>query len=560
MSESQKEWEIIYEGRDFLIGYLPKEGLVRINRFSTIITEGDSSSNFGIHPLSSNISSIVNGIHENVYTSNNPDLDSPPFYSLSKEASEVLVNSKNKEDVISKFQKIVLKNAPEDEFLILSPDSIINWLSQKSSRKISFDVSDRFSSVLKSKDDILQLSIKELPLNTVGWKKKIPLKTKGDNPKVLFSEPFKTRRIVVSPTNEIKKPLLDDSNKIDDKAKSEFLKSHVQEQTIEEIAPKRRKSNFWRWVFIILGLIFLILLLRNCNNSGHPEYYFDRGVRKYESKEYDKAIGDFDKSIDTDPNYFNAYWYRSLAHFDQNNYQDALFDIEKAISLDNNNWEFYHLRGRIKMSMANSKYSRKYKEALDDFSKSLSLNDGEENAKSYYYRGRTHELLEDSMECPDYYLACEYSFEDACSIVDKFCYPETGFMPYNEFFGPGVKMGEKKFEVDNSNGTVDVVVALINNRTGRRIRAQFIRAGQELIMDGIPVGSYKLQIYEGNYWSNSLILKDGISKGGFLANAEFKEVEFVWDFDRETDSRGVILNSSEGDLNSRNINDAEFFN
>ena len=557
-NDSLAHWEVIFEGRDFVIGFIPKEKAIRINRFLTNIEKKEIVSSFEIHPFSSKISSVVDGVDEHVYTQNNNNLKSPPFYAVDKEASKVVVSSTRSEKVLSKFQKIVLKNAPEDEFLTITPSSIIEWLDGNQNRKISLDVQNKFESSLRFNQKLLELTIKELPKNSVGWKKRIPDSNDKINPEVIFSEPFKTKRVLSVP---IEKKISENKEDITStKIKNEFLRSNIQDETPQKITSARRGYKFWRWVLIILGLIVLLLLLRNCNYSRNPDHYFTKGVNNYESKDYDNAKDNFDKAIEEDSNYYEAYWYRSLVQFDQNNFQDALYDIDKAISIDNNNWELYHLRGRIKMNIANSRFSRKYQEALDDFNLSLSLNNSEENAKSYYYRGRTHELLEDGQECPDYYKACEYSFEDACNVVDEICYPETGYMPYNRFFGPGVQYGSKKFEVDNRAGSFDAVVSLINAKTGKRIRAQFVRAGQELVMNGVPEGSYKIQMYQGNYWSNSMVLQDGISKGGFLENGSFKEVEFVWVFARDTDARGVILNSSSGDLKSRKIDDSEFFN
>lgn len=557
ISDSSKaHWEVILEGRDFVVGYIPKEKSIRINRFLTNIEGEEKSSSFEIHPLSSKISSVVEGIDEHVYTQNNNNLESPPFFAVDEVASEVIVSSVSNEKVLSKFQKIVLKNAPEDEFLTITPSSVIDWLGSNQNRQISLDVPSKFASTLRYNQKNLELSLRELPKNSKGWDKRIS----NDRiiPKVIFSEPFKTKRVLSVPIE--RKISTSNQETAKSKIRNEFLRSNIQDEIPEKVTSVDRGSNFWRWVLIILGIIALFLLLRNCNYSNNPEHYFSKGVTHYESKEYKNAKENFDKVVDEDPNYYEAFWYRSLVQFEQNDFQNALYDVDKAISIDNNNWELYHLRGRIKMNMANSKFSRKYKEALDDFNMSLSLNESTENAKSFYYRGRTHELLEDGQECPDYYKACEYSFEDACTVVDEICYPETGFMPYNRFFGPGVQYGSKKFEIDNRAGSLDAVVSLINIRTGKRIRAQFVRAGQELVISGVPEGSYKIQMYEGNYWSNSMVLPDGISKGGFLENGNFKEVDYTWIFGKETDKRGIILNSSSGDLNSREIDDSEFFN
>jgi len=303
----------------------------------------------------------------------------------------------------------------------------------------------------------------------------------------------------------------------------------------------------------------LFLLLRNCANSDDPDFYFNRGLEESLANNYSDASDDYSRTIEIDPNYIDAYKERARISIDENKPQEALFDLDNAISKDQTDWELFHLRGLAKMELSNSKYSSRNKEAIADFTKSIELNASIENAKSFYYRGKVFEYVGDDKACIDYYQACDYGFKDSCSIVDQICYPSTGFMPYDRFFGPGIRSGNKSFEVDNSNGETDVVASLVRISNNQRVRAQFVRAGAILVMEGIPTGQYKLQMYKGNNWSRTLLLKDGISKGGFLINPSFVEVENIWVFNRDKQELGVILNSPSGDLSSRTINENEFF-
>lgn len=64
--------------------------------------------------------------------------------------------------------------------------------------------------------------------------------------------------------------------------------------------------------------------------------YFNSGKRYVELKEYEKAIMDYTKVIELDPNYTSAYHNRSVVYENLNEYEKAILDYTKAIALDTN--------------------------------------------------------------------------------------------------------------------------------------------------------------------------------------------------------------------------------
>lgn len=145
-----------------------------------------------------------------------------------------------------------------------------------------------------------------------------------------------------------------------------------------------------------------------------PKLYELRGNAWNKKKDYDKAIADFDKAIEINPdnavlyvlkgntfyykenyksaiedyseaiilktNFTDAYYNRGLAHFAKKDYVKAIADYTKAIKLKSDYKDtYYNDRGNAK------KAQQEYKEAIDDYTKAIDFNTDFENA--YYNRG-----------------------------------------------------------------------------------------------------------------------------------------------------------------------------
>jgi len=72
-----------------------------------------------------------------------------------------------------------------------------------------------------------------------------------------------------------------------------------------------------------------------------PKYkyaHFNLGYLNYNNnKDYDKAVKNFTKAIDSDPNYINAYYWRALCYENQSNKKAAADDYQKVLNLDPDN-------------------------------------------------------------------------------------------------------------------------------------------------------------------------------------------------------------------------------
>ena len=94
---------------------------------------------------------------------------------------------------------------------------------------------------------------------------------------------------------------------------------------------------------------------------------FNSGFAYLNKKEYDKAISDFTKAIEIDPNYTFAYTNRGLAYASLKDPTKAISDFTKAIEIDPNFAEVYYCRGNAYFDQGN------FSQAISDFTKVIEI-------------------------------------------------------------------------------------------------------------------------------------------------------------------------------------------
>jgi len=125
---------------------------------------------------------------------------------------------------------------------------------------------------------------------------------------------------------------------------------------------------------------------------------------------HDKAIEDYSKSIDMNPNNAEAYGNRGLAYYNKGQYDRAIEDYNKAIALNPNLAWNYNNRGLI--------YGIKgqYDRAIEDFNKAIAINPND--ADAYRNRGRAYYdkgFMEKAMA--DFQKACDLGEEVGCKAI-----------------------------------------------------------------------------------------------------------------------------------------------
>jgi tetratricopeptide (TPR) repeat protein len=112
------------------------------------------------------------------------------------------------------------------------------------------------------------------------------------------------------------------------------------------------------------------------------EVYFAAGVKKYNKKDYQGALADFNRTIELAPNVSQPYNNRGLLRAEViKDYRGALADYNRAIQIDPNFANAYNNRGILQSTRFQDN-----QKALNDFNRAIQLNIDYANA--YGNRGQ----------------------------------------------------------------------------------------------------------------------------------------------------------------------------
>ena len=110
------------------------------------------------------------------------------------------------------------------------------------------------------------------------------------------------------------------------------------------------------------------------------EKYFKEGGQHYEDGDYDGAISDYTKVIQSDPNYVLAWCGRGLVWRKKGDFEKAIADMNKAIHIKPDTSIFWFFRGIVWKDKAD------YDKAINDFNEAIRLNSNE--PRFFTERGR----------------------------------------------------------------------------------------------------------------------------------------------------------------------------
>jgi tetratricopeptide (TPR) repeat protein len=91
------------------------------------------------------------------------------------------------------------------------------------------------------------------------------------------------------------------------------------------------------------------------------------GVCYYNKKNIDEAINNYDKAIELNPNFTEAYFNKGICLSNQQKKEEAIEVFNKAIEIANNDAELYLNRGYCYFSLKN------FRKAIKDFNKAIEL-------------------------------------------------------------------------------------------------------------------------------------------------------------------------------------------
>ncbi len=147
--------------------------------------------------------------------------------------------------------------------------------------------------------------------------------------------------------------------------------------------------------------------------------YINSSVDKIESGDYQSAIDTITNAIAIDPNQnlYKCFNTRGAAKAHLGDYSGALTDYNKAIEINSSYVDAYYNRGVLRENI------KDYSGALADYTKAIEINPS--YADAYYSRGlvkansKEHGDLKDA--CEDWKKAAELGDEGAAELLKKHC-------------------------------------------------------------------------------------------------------------------------------------------
>jgi Tfp pilus assembly protein PilF len=140
----------------------------------------------------------------------------------------------------------------------------------------------------------------------------------------------------------------------------------------------------------------LVLALAGCATTGTTtdktkmaEGYYGRGLSYLQSKDYEKALVEFQRSMNTDPKYKMSYYATGMVYDLMGKYSDAEKYYKESIDIDAEFSDAHNALGTIYMKQ------KKWKEAIKSFQRALSNKMYSTPNISYVNMGDVYMTLED---------------------------------------------------------------------------------------------------------------------------------------------------------------------
>lgn len=138
--------------------------------------------------------------------------------------------------------------------------------------------------------------------------------------------------------------------------------------------------------FLTIVSVFVMMGCGNQNADSH----FKNANAKFQLKNYPGAIEDLNYAIKSDKSNIKAYYLRAICFTKMDDPDNALKDFNKVLELDPNYKEAYLNRAfYVKVQ------KEQYKEAIDDYNSFIGLNTNGDNSYALNNRGYAYYMLQD---------------------------------------------------------------------------------------------------------------------------------------------------------------------
>ena len=191
------------------------------------------------------------------------------------------------------------------------------------------------------------------------------------------------------------------------------------------------------------------------NTPGTAEDLVQKGIEKYNKKDYQGAIDNYDQAIKLKPDYALAYMGRGNARSALDNNKAAIADYNQAIQVNQNwgsvgLWAAYMGRGKVRSDLGDKKA------AIADYDQAIKIKF--DYAPAYFGRGNARSNLGDNTAAID-------DYDQAIKLKPDYAtaYMGRGFVRYT--------LGDKKTAIDDYNQAIKLkpdYAEAYNNRGSTR--------------------------------------------------------------------------------------------
>ena len=137
------------------------------------------------------------------------------------------------------------------------------------------------------------------------------------------------------------------------------------------------------------------------------------GLSLYRKKIYRKALHEFDKAIEIDPNNYRAYYWRGRVHLRLKRFKEATTDFKRVIKLKPDYADAYDNLGWLYLQL------EEYDESIKYLSQSLELKPNE--GWTYYTRGRCYFHKGDLQKAlRDTKTSCSLGYNKGCQAYEEY--------------------------------------------------------------------------------------------------------------------------------------------
>jgi tetratricopeptide (TPR) repeat protein len=163
-----------------------------------------------------------------------------------------------------------------------------------------------------------------------------------------------------------------------------------------------------------IGYLIIVLLISIKSFSQTAIDYYNMGLSKYQSNDNYGAILYYNKAIELNPNYGDAYCNRGYCKYKLGDYQSAIADYTKAILINPTDCYAYVNRGIAKSQLGD------YRGDLFDCDRAIQISPN--FALAYYNRGIAKALLNDKNgSCSDWSFAGQLGQMAAYDMIREYC-------------------------------------------------------------------------------------------------------------------------------------------